>query len=276
MGNYSPAWLQKACKELDENIVRAHLHAQDTSGFALLGFHPDWILNGPDDLAASWARDLGGEEPLLNFLRYYYWRALLHQPFAFARKVAAQMLIFYARPCPAFSIRESMQLAPRSYLRSSDALQRTSMLPIVGALDFGRSYLARIDSLSRLGVRKIGEGAAVAAANVLLAQLYCLVCLGGILIALWLLFRHSCARDAVSAPLLTIFLCLPNLANTLGISVIHTMEVDRYAYVQFGAALLAELWILRCLLALSLTRMNRFTSWMSARSTSPGRRKWDC
>jgi hypothetical protein len=105
--------------------------------------------------------------------------------------------------------------------------------------------------------------------NVLLAQGYRFVCLLGVSVALWLLVCRPRLVPDISGPLLAIFLCLPNLANTFSISLIHVMDVDRYSQVQFGAALLAELWILRWLLALSSTKMNRVASWISLRSAPP-------
>jgi hypothetical protein len=43
-----------------------------------------------------------------------------------------------------------------------------------------------------------------------------------------------------------------NFGNTLGIFIVHFMEIERYSTVQFAAALLAHLWGLRWLLELSL------------------------
>ena len=264
---YSPVWLKQADQELGEEMVRTR--AQFPSAFRSLGFQPDYLMNGSDALFSRWARELGGEEPLLKFLRYYYWRALLHEPFAFARKVGLQMSTFYGPYCRAFSLRRQLPLAPKFYLESGAALEQTSTHGLVAKQEFGRAYLSRINALSKSEIR-ITESQRIWRFNALLAQGYRFVCLLGVIVAIWLFVRRRPRRPRdISAPLIAVFLCLPNLANTFSISLVHTMDVDRYSQVQFGAALLAELWILRCLLALSLTRMNRFTSWISARSAPP-------
>lgn len=257
-GDYSPAWLQRVDRELEQKFSQTH--ARYPTQFRSLGFQPDWVLNGPDGLFAPWSQELGGEEPLLKFLRYYYWRALLHEPRAFARKVAFQMSIFYRRPVPAFSTHRTLPLAPTYYLKSRAAFGRPSMLAMLRVQDFGRAYLSRIDALSR-SESSIRENSGIYRLNVRVAQSYCLVCLAGSLIALWLLLHRTGLPGNIAAPLLTIFLCLPNLANTFGIAVIHTMDVGRYSQVQFGAALLAELWILRWLVDLALSAMTRFPIW---------------
>ena len=258
-GDYSAAWLREANQELREALAEKH-----PLSFPSLGFQPDYMMAGPDGLFWRWTRELGGEKAFLKFLRYYYWRALLHRPFAFTSKVALQMSTFYWRPCPAFSIHRNLPLAPKYYLESRAALERASMQN-VRAQEFGRAYLSRTDSLLTTIV-KLREGPAIQSSNVLLAQSYRFVVLPGGIIALWLLIRRRRSQSNTCAPLLTVFLCLPNLANTFGISFLHTMDVARYSQVQFGAALLAELWILRWLLAWCLPGMDRFTSWMRTRS----------
>ncbi|MBA3833037.1 MAG: hypothetical protein H0X34_14305 [Chthoniobacterales bacterium] len=265
-GEYSPAWLRRVARELEQKL--AQTHARYPMQFRSLGFQPDWVLNGPDGLFAPWAQELGGEEPLLKFLRCYYWRALLHQPWAFVRKVAFQMSIFYRRPVPAFSTHRTLPLAPTYYLQSRAALGRPSMLAMLRVQDFSRAYLSRIDALSR-SVSSIRENDGIYRLNIRLAQGYCLVCLTGGLVALWLLFHRTGSPGSIAAPLLTIFLCLPNLANTFGIAVIHTMDVGRYSQVQFGAALFVELWILRWLVDLVLSTTTRFPMWTSAARIPP-------
>ncbi len=178
------------------------------------------------------------------------------------------METFYGQPCPAFSLQRQLPLAPRSYLESETALKQMSVLGLVAKQEFGRAYLSRIDALSKSEIR-ITESRTIWRFNALLARGYRFVCLLGVIVALWLLVSWLRRPRDISAPLLVIFLCLPNLANTFGISLIHAMDVDRYSQVQFGAALFVELWILRWLLALLLARMNRFTAWMSARGAPP-------
>ncbi len=255
-GDYSPAWLQRVERELTEKF--AQTHARYPREFPSLGFQPDWVLNGPTGLSEPWSRALGGEEQLLSFLRYYCWRAFLHQPLAFARKVVFQMSLFYRRPVPAFSTYPTLPLVPKSYLESREVLQRPWLLAMLQVQDFGRAYVSRVDALSLSGRHIITESRLIFSLNIMLAQGYCMVCLTGLLCALGLLFRRPRSSASIPGPLLTIFLCLPNLANTFGIAVIHTMDVPRYSQVQFGAALLVELWIVRWLADLALSTTTRF------------------
>jgi len=218
------------------------------TSFPSLGFHPDYLMNGSDVLFTRWAKALGGENALLKFLHYYYWRALLHRPRAFLEKFVSQF-VHYSVPCPAFSTHRTLPLAPLHFSASVAALRKTGMLPALDAKPAGRIYVAETDSLSRSEIR-IPEGSKTCAINRGFAQAFLPVCLLGLLLALWILARSASSSDRLAGAWLTIFLLLPNFANTFAISLLHTMDVDRYSQVQFGVALLAELWIVVWLLHL--------------------------
>ncbi len=117
------------------------------------------------------------------------------------------------------------------------------MLAALKATPVGRAYLVQTASPSRAEIR-IREGSRICVINRALALTFLPVCLVDLLLALWLLARSAqFSEGAARGAWLTIFLLLPNFTNTFAISLLHTMDVDRYSQVQFGTALLAELWI---------------------------------
>lgn len=262
---YSAGWLQRADQELGEEI--AHTHKMFPLLFPSLGFQPDYLMNGSDVLFSRWARELGGEDELLKFLRYYYGRALFHRPLAFAREVVSQMSTFYADPCPAFSKYKNLPLAPKFYRETQAVVVATAMLHPLSAQGFGANYQARINSLTSARIL-VRESATICSLSVLLGRGYRLVCLIGSVVALWLIVQRRRRHEKVYAPLSAIVLCLPNLTNTFSLAFVHTMDTARYSQVQFGAALLAELWILCWLLDLGLPLLDRGTSWMRVKSAA--------
>jgi hypothetical protein len=244
---YSMSWLKQADEQLGTEI--AHTHAMFPASFPSLGFQPDYLMNGSDVLFSRWAKELGGEDKLLQFLRYYYWRALLHRPRLFLEKFLSQFVHFYRVPSPAFSIHHSLPLAPLHFAESATALRKTGMLPAIEAQPAGRAYLAKTDLLSHSQIR-IREGSKTFAINRALAEAFLPICLFGLLLAVGLLGCSGSFSETRAGAWLTIFLLLPNFTNTFSLSFLHTMDVDRYSQVQFGAALLAELWIVIWLLHL--------------------------
>ena len=73
-------------------------------------------------------------------------------------------------------------------------------------------------------------------------------------IALWAIAFQKLPAAEKWPPLLVILLFLVNLGNVVAISVVHSMEVQRYSTVQFAGALFAELWAIRYLLGFILGR----------------------
>jgi hypothetical protein len=245
IGSYSREWLQSACDELGAAMQRTDPAYKP---FATLGYHPDYLMKGRDALFAAWAVQLGGEKPLLRFLTNYYWRSLLHRPLDFGRKIARQLSIFYAPVCPAFPVKENVPLS-RNYIRSAAVLYAPDVRGMVASFDWGAAYAERTLELS--GTRLlIHQRNVVKSLNRLFARSYLPVLLVSVALALWSLWRWNLRREERWAAFIVVLLYLANFGNTLGISIVHTMEVERYSVVQFINALLAQLWAVRWLIEL--------------------------
>ena len=73
----------------------------------------------------------------------------------------------------------------------------------------------------------------------------------------WFLFRRRGAEHSQWPAFLVLFLYSANFGNVLGVSIIHTMEVDRYSMVLFITALLAQLYAIRWLLEIALAELGK-------------------
>ena len=99
----------------------------------------------------------------------------------------------------------------------------------------------------------------------ILARIYLPLLIISVGLALWAIAFQKLPAAEKWPPLLVILLFLVNFGNVLAISVVHSMEVQRYSTVQFAAALFAELWAIRYLLGFVLGR------YRASRSVRPPR-----
>ncbi len=242
IGSYSREWLQSACDDLGA----AMQHTDPVyKPFTTLGYHPDYLMKGKNALFSHWAVQLGGEKPLLRFLKYYYWRSLFHRPLDFGRKIARQLAIFYAPVCPAFAVKGNVPLY-RNYIRSATVLSAPDVHGMIAGFEWGAAYAKRTTDLSATRV-VIHEPDGVKVLNGLFARSYVPVLLVSVVLALSTLWRWRAGLEERWAAFIVLLLYLANFGNTLGISIVHTMEVERYSVVQFSAALFAQLWAVRWL-----------------------------
>jgi hypothetical protein len=96
--------------------------------------------------------------------------------------------------------------------------------------------------------------------NWLFARTYLPLLIIVVPVALWTVFRRGSSREQKFGAFFVLLFYSQNFGNTLGISIVHFMEVERYSSVQFAAALLAHLWGIRWLLDVSLAGWNRLRS----------------
>jgi hypothetical protein len=71
----------------------------------------------------------------------------------------------------------------------------------------------------------------------------------------WFLLRRNNSEDLKWSSFFVIFFCSANFGNVFSISVVHSMEVDRYSSVLFIGALFAQLWAIRWLVEIALTKL---------------------
>jgi hypothetical protein len=246
---YPREWLQVVSEDLMKGIEESrHQHA-----FSVLGFQPNYLMNGPDSLLSKWRLQLG-EEAFLRFLRYWYWHTMVRRPFAFTEKIVRQLGVFYSTNCPAFQIYKTLPLSSQVYAVSFSAASdsHTSALLLRGRA--GVDFLERTNQLRFAGL-VIHQDKLVRTWNALCARIFLPIFLLSAPLAAWFLFKRRDAEHSPWPPFLVLFLYSASFGNVLGISVVHTMEVDRYSMVLLITALLAQLYAIRWLFEIAATKL---------------------
>jgi hypothetical protein len=244
-------WLQTAYNELGTEINRTH--ERFPGQFSLLGFQPDYLMNGGDAIMTRWLHQLGGDDGLQRFLQYYFWRAVRHRPLSFAKKIALQLGVFYNRNCPAFLTYPRILLGPWHYGRSLSVLKDAENWEQIGRIPAGIQLASQTEALATQA-RELKSGRLMVLWHALLERAYLPLLLVSATVAGWVLLSRRFSGAARTPAFIVFFLFLANFGNVLAISTVHSMEVDRYSTVQFAAALFAELWAIRYLVGLGLRR----------------------
>jgi hypothetical protein len=242
---YSRDWLQGACDDLETEIQRSHnLYPKGVSA--------NYLMVGADSLLKRWRRQLG-DERFLRFLHYWYWHTLASRPLAFTGKVASQLGVFYSTECPAFSIHEKLPLASGGYAASFSALCRPQWLQLLSKIPAGSAFLERTETLRFTGA-VIRQNRLVRAWNIWCARSYLAILLVSIPLAGWFVLKRGNSEKSKWPAFLVLLLYSTSFGNVFGISVVHSMVVDRYSTVLFIAALFAQLWAIRWLLEIALMK----------------------
>jgi hypothetical protein len=254
---YSREWLRAACNDLGKEIERTHnLYPEK---FSVLGFYPDYLMFGHDSLLSRWQQQLGGE-PFLRFLKYWYWHSVASRPLAFAEKVAGQLGVFYSRTCPAFRFQKRYLLSlTDAYCRSLAALSLPQSLPLLTKTAVGSAFLERTKTLCSSEV-VIHQNKLARIGHVRFAQSYLAILLISASLAGWFLIKRSNSEDLKWSSFFVIFFYSANFGNVFSISIVHSMEVDRYSNVLFIEALFAQLWAMRWLIEIALMKLREFKS----------------
>ncbi len=247
---YPREWLQVASDDLKKEIERSrHQHP-----FPVLGFQPNYLMNGSDSLLDHWDHQLG-EEPFLRFLHYWYWHSMVKRPLAFAEEITRQLEVFYSTNCPAFRTYKILRLSSSAYAARFSAVSDSQTSTLLLHSKAGSDFLERTNQL-RFADIVIRQDKRVRAWDALCARTYLAIFLLSVPLAGWFLFRRPGAEHSQWPAFLVLFLYSANFGNVLGISIIHTMEVNRYSMVLFITALLAQLYAIRWLLEIALARLS--------------------
>jgi len=248
---YPREWLQVASDDLKKDIERS----RNQHPFPILGFQPNYLMNGSDSLLENWRRQLG-EEPFLRFLHYWYWHSIVRRPLAFAEEITRQVEVFYSTNCPAFRIYKILRLSSWAYAASFSAAHDSQTSRLLLRSHGGLDFLEDTNKL-RFADIVIRQGKRVRAWDFWCARTYLAIFLLSVALAGWFLFRRRGAEHSQWPAFLVLFLYSANFGNVLGVSIIHTMEVDRYSMVLFITALLAQLYAIRWLLEIALAELGK-------------------
>lgn len=244
--SYSRDWLQGACNDLEREIQRAHdLNPKGVSA--------NYLMVGTDSLLNRWRRQLGDEQ-FLKFVKYWYWHSLANRPLVFAKKVVKELSFFYSRNCPAFKTYKNLPLGSWAYAASFSKLSDPQSERLLAALQTGSDFLDRTQKLRLTGIL-IQQNKVVQASNIWFARSYLLILLVSVPLAGWCILKGTNSDNSRWPAFLVIFLYSANFGNVFGISVVHSMLVDRYSGVLFITALFAQLWAVRWLIEITLTKL---------------------
>jgi len=251
---YSGEWLRVACDDLDREIQRTHILYPRV--FPVLGFEPDYLRVGVDSLLNRWRRQLGDEQ-FLRFLKYWYWRSVAHRPLAFVEKIAGQLAVFYSTDCPAFSARKKWPLSSWFYARSLSALSQPQGLQLLLKIPAGSAFLERTQILCSRNI-VVHQNKGIQACHVCFARTYLPILLISVPVAAWFMLKRTSSKDSKLLAFCVVFFYSANFGNVFGVSMVHSIEVARYSTVLFITALFAQLWAIRWLTELGLTKRASF------------------
>jgi hypothetical protein len=189
---------------------------------------------------------------------------LANRPFAFAEKVVGQLKVFYSMNCPAFRVQNTYLLSSAyAYRRSLAALSQPQFLQLLTKTEVGLAFLRRTRELCFTDV-VIHQSKLARIGHIRFAQSYLLILLISVPLAAWSLFKRNDPQYLKWPAVLVVLLYFAVFANVFSISVVHSMEVDRYSSVLFIAALFAQLWAIRWLIETTLIKLREFKSPVTA------------
>jgi len=250
---YSREWLRVACDDLGREMQRTHeLYPRL---FPVLGFEPDYLHYGADSLLSRWQHQLGGER-FLRFLKYWYWHSLARRPLAFAGKIARQLRVFYSTNCPAFSARKKWPLSSWSYAGSLSALSQPQWLQLLPKIPAGSAFLERTQMLRSRNI-VVRQNKGIQACHACFARTYLPILLISAPLAGWFMLKRTSSEDSKWPAFCVLFFYFANFGNVFGVSVVHSIEVPRYSTVLFITALFAQLWAMRWLIEIGLTKLRK-------------------
>jgi len=210
--------------------------------FTSLGYDADGLLH--TDVFFPKMEAMHGPDWPLQFYRYYFWRTWQKQPRAMAAKVIKQLHLFYNFDCPAYRRREIdlKELYRYSIKNLSEPYAQAFMGQWAPAANFFRTQALTAAGAPDVRTPPLFDWALAALAATYFPSM--LLFLAALPWALW-----DRARRARYGRVITLLAVAYGYSagNNLGIAIFHTLEVTRYAHVQFGTTLFSQ-WL--CLLFL--------------------------
>ena len=232
---YSQDKLRSILAALDAGIAESK--AESPHHFQSLGYDADYLLYHP--FFAEMAQAEGYQwDFVLQFYKYYYFRAWRERPLEMLHKVTTQLGLFYNLECPAYCDRK-FDLR-RSYSRSLVVLsdptiqQTLHWWPPAGRWQEDHAVLVStaptidMNRALRLTINALGH-------------VYLPTLLTFLASLPWILLESGRrARFGIFCAALAIGYSF-NFGNNLGIAILHTLEISRYTYVQFATTVWTEM-----------------------------------
>jgi hypothetical protein len=249
---YPPQLLRDAKELLDQEIERS----RKTGRYTSLGFDPDYLMYD-DSFDRKFSDDLKSQSPDLSrvkFYYYYFFRTWMHQPGRMLKKVAQQFSILYNNIGKASPYKlEDHQKLSVDYAGNISLSQKDTWLVLIQYEPL-REFVNNCNQLIETRAQ-ITQPVIVSWINRFLARTLTV----SLLLAVFLSFivaKEPALRTNYGWFLaITLLLFGYSFADTLGIAIIHTLEITRYLTNQ----------LIHCLLPQCLTFFLAVEVWLARR-----------
>jgi hypothetical protein len=234
---YQPQLLENTYQLLDQEIKRS----KQTGHYTSLGFDPDYLMyedsfdrKFSSQLKAQYPNDSQGK-----FYYYYFFRTWIHQPERMLKKVGRQFGILYnniGKASP-YKLEDHKKLSV-AYTINSDLLQKRAPLFLLQYEPL-QAFIKSCNQLS--GTRsQLDQPTIVSWINSFLARTLTVSLLLALILS-FIVAKDPALRTNYGWFLATILLLFGySFADTLGIAIIHTLEITRYLTNQLIHCLLPQ------------------------------------
>jgi hypothetical protein len=242
---YEPARLRRILEQLKPEIEKSAV--AEGWRFPSLGFSPDYLMHNPGLGAAEVAVEFNDDMTAVSaFYYYYYWRCWQQRPLPMTTKVARQLALFYALACSAYDRGKNIPLAAW-YEQSVGSLDRSSQPAVWNKYPPAAELLQRSRAIVDLAP-VIEQNRLIRKALAFLALAYLPLLVATLAFAIAVLLQRRLRSQFSWLAVLTLFVFSYNAAVSLETATVHSLEVPRYATIQFYFTVLAECLAIRLLL----------------------------
>jgi hypothetical protein len=234
---YPPEFLEKTANLLDEEIKVS----KRTGHYTSLGFDPDYLMYKDSfdrKFSAAFALH-DSDSSRVKFYYYYFFRAWAHQPARMSQKVALQMGMLYnnIRKASPYKLEDHTRLSA-AYNENWGIFNAEMSSPKIDYEPL-KKFISRSTLLTNTSYQ-ITQPKAVSWINSFLARTFTLSILLALLLAI-VISKKPDLRINYGWLLATILLFYTySFANTLGIAIVHTLEITRYLTNQLSYCLLPQ------------------------------------
>ena len=219
--------------------------------YASLGFDHDDLMLNPNSISVQLRCESANDvSALCAFYRFYYWRIWRQRPLRVFKRIARQMMIFYAPVCPVYRQTKFLPLA-NEYDRGVISFDRERFRKIWTAYPPAVEFMARTEVLARTAP-VVQQRAYIRKPLHILAATYLISILIALVLSATVLSSEEHRRRLGWLAVLVLFTYSYNIASCLEVAVFESLEVRRFITVQMFPALLAQFFTLWFILEFAL------------------------
>jgi hypothetical protein len=235
-GPYPRDWLWRIQRLLTAELARAR---DEGHYWRALGFNANYLMYDRTSIVAKLREEFGGDTiRIRKFYLYYYTRVWLQQPGSMMAKVARELLVFYSRECPSYSIQKYRSLSDE-YRRSLSVIEEAHLSGVWFNFNPFRQLLAQTMTLAS-GDCVIRVAKLLRRWDKLLAITYLPAVLIAGAAAAAIAMQHELRRRFAALAALVLLLCWYNFGANLEVAIVHSLDDPRYKTIQLISTVLAQ------------------------------------